>query len=120
MPHNFAIKTHARDPFFNRLPAPVADQLTDDQRVAIAAALPGRIGDTPPVNIRLSIPLLRWRFYFMLSGGKERRGSDRRSEERGRHPVKTKGNIIFLVIGAMAIYLLTLGGILLYNSIPEI
>jgi hypothetical protein len=120
MPNDSVIKTYSRDPFFNRLPAPVADKLTDDQRIAIAAALPGRPGDRPPVNIRLSIPLLRWRFYFAMSGGKERRGAERRSEDRGGHPVKTKGNIVFLVIGAMAIYVLTLGGILLSSSILEI
>lgn len=68
-----------------------------------------RTGDRPPVNIRLSVPILRWRFYFAITGGQERRGAERLAAERGRHPLRTPGNVLFVVAGAMVVYLATLG-----------
>jgi len=66
-------------------------------------------GGRPPVNIRLSVPMLRWRFYFAVTGGRERRGAERLAAERGRHPLRTPGNVLVLVAGAMLVYLATLG-----------
>lgn len=63
----------------------------------------------PPVNIRMSVPMLRWRFYFAITGGKERRGGPRLAAERGRHPLHTRGNVLFVIAGAMMVYLVTLG-----------
>ena len=63
----------------------------------------------PAVNIRLSVPLLRWRFYFALTGGQERRGAQRLTAERGHHPLRTPGNVLFVVAGAMTLYLAALG-----------
>lgn len=65
-------------------------------------------GGLPPVNIRLSLPVLRWRFYFAIQGGPERRGAARLAAERGRHPLRTPGNVLFVIAGAMAVYLATL------------
>ncbi len=68
-----------------------------------------RTADRPPVNIRLSVPLLRWRFYFAITGGQERRGAQRRAAERGHHPLRTPGNVLFVVAGAMVLYMAALG-----------
>lgn len=68
-----------------------------------------RTGDRPPVNIRLSVPILRWRFYFAITGGQERRGDQRLAAERGRHPLPTPGNVLFVVVGAMVLYMAALG-----------
>jgi len=62
-----------------------------------------------PVDIRLTIPLLRWRFYVAFVGGRERRGEDRLALERRLHPVRTRGNLLFAVGCAMAVYLIALG-----------
>lgn len=78
---------------------------TLDARPAEAAPA----GARPPVNIRLSVPLLRWRFYFAILGGQERRGAGRLVAERGRHPLRTPGNVLFVIGGAMVIYLAMLG-----------
>jgi len=66
-------------------------------------------GARPPVNIRMSVPLLRWRFYFAIQGGQERRGAERLAAERGYHPLRTPGNVLFIVGAAMVIYLAMLG-----------
>lgn len=49
-----------------------------------------------PVNIRISIPLLFARYYFVIVAGKERRGPERRASERLKHPLLTYGNVIFI------------------------
>ncbi len=68
-----------------------------------------RTADRPPVNIRLSVPILRWRFYFAITGGQERRGTERLAAERGHHPLRTPGNVLFVVGGAMLLYMAALG-----------
>ena len=69
----------------------------------------GRTSGGSPVNIRLSVPMLRWRFYFAITGGQERRDAERLATERERHPLRTPGNVLFVIAGAMAVYLATLG-----------
>lgn len=73
------------------------------------------------INIRLSIPLFFGRYYVTLVAGKERRSAARRSEERGKHPLRTTGNVIFfLVLGALtglaALALIQLGSAFLLES----
>lgn len=68
-----------------------------------------RTADRPPVNIRLSVPILRWRFYFAITGGQERRGTERLAAERRHHPLRTPGNVLFVVSGAMLLYMAALG-----------
>ena len=49
-----------------------------------------------PVNIRLSFPFFRGRYYLAFVAGKERRGSERIKQERVKHPLATRGNIFVL------------------------
>lgn len=70
----------------------------------------------PPVNIRLTIPFLGRRFYFAILAGKERRGHERLALERRRNPLFTKINVLFLVIGAVILYGLTLGAFLAFAA----
>ena len=44
--------------FFSRLPAHISDGLSPQQRDAITAALRAEWENQPPVNIRLSVPML--------------------------------------------------------------
>ena len=55
-----------------------------------------------------------------LVAGRERRSPARISEDRTRHPVRTASNIMFILGGAMFIYLLTLGAFLLYASVVSV
>ena len=108
------------DPFFDRLPSPITQTLTGEQKQAISKVLPGRTNRKPPVNIRLSMPMLRWRFYFTVMAGRERRSPTRLMIERSQHPVRTASNIMFILGGAMVLYMLTLGGFLFYASIVNV
>lgn len=74
----------------------------------------------PPVNLRFTIPFFGKRFYFALVGGKERRGKERIALERRRNPIKTKTNLAFIFIGAMILYMLTLGTFLVYAAVVEV
>ena len=50
------------------------------------------------INVRITIPLPFSRFYLTVVGGRERRNPDRRADEREKHPLVTKGNVVFLGI----------------------
>ena len=49
-----------------------------------------------PLDIRVSIPLLSRRYYLTILSGPERRSEGRLREEREKHPLVTKVNMIFL------------------------
>ena len=51
-----------------------------------------------PINLRLSIPLLFKRYYVTIIAGEEHRGSDRLSAERRKHPLVTRGNLVFFAL----------------------
>jgi len=74
---------------------------------------------TPPININLTVPILGRRFYFAIAGGKERRSKERLALERQRSPLLTKSNIQFIVIGAVVLYMLTLGTFLVFAAVLE-
>ena len=77
-------------------------------------------GGTPwesdhPVNLRLTIPLFKRRYYIALVAGTERRSIERRAEERRKHPIATTANIAFLfaagtVVGVALLTLVQLVG----------
>lgn len=81
---------------------------------------PGAAEGRPPLNIRFTIPFFGKRFYFAMVGGKERRGSERIALERRRNPIGTKTNLAFIFIGAMILYMLTLGMFLVYAAVVEV
>lgn len=70
----------------------------------------------PPINIRLTVPILGRRFYFAIASGRERRSRERLALERQRNPIRTKKNITFIVVAALVLYLITLGTFLLFTS----
>lgn len=104
---------------FGRLPATVVDGLRPDQRAAIAEALAAEISDRPPVNIRVSIPLLFERWYLTVFAGKERRGRERLKRDRITYPLRTAGNVLFIAAGVAVFYTLGVIGYLLYSSVLE-
>ncbi|MCR4379106.1 MAG: hypothetical protein NUV50_13570 [Rhodospirillales bacterium] len=48
-----------------------------------------------PIDIRISMPFVRRRFYFTIVAGQERRRPDRRHADRQAYPLVTAGNIMF-------------------------
>ena len=71
----------------------------------------------PPINIRITLPFFGQRFYFAIVAGKERRSKERLALERQKSPFFTKSNITFLVIGAVTLYMLTLGTFLVFAAV---
>lgn len=75
------------------------------------------------VNVRLSLPFFGGRYYLTVVGGKERRSRQRLAFERKKHPLRTTGNILFLLavgtllgLGAIAMILLTALAVLERNG----
>lgn len=64
-----------------------------------AAPADGRSwGGRHAIDLRLSVPLLASRYYLAVLGGRERRNSKRRTDERRSNPLATKWNIAFLAV----------------------
>ncbi|MAG95839.1 MAG: hypothetical protein QF797_02375 [Alphaproteobacteria bacterium] len=107
------------DRIFARLPDEVRQSFSDSQRSALVAAMGEALPGRHSINLRLSIPLLVTRIFLTVIADVERRGSGRRSAERGRHPVATLGNIAFLVLVVVTLYALALLATLIYGSVIE-
>ncbi len=56
-----------------------------------------------PINIRLSIPLLIKRYYVTIIAGEERRTPERLSVERRKHPLVSRGNLVFFTLAGTVI-----------------
>ena len=61
--------------FNERIPRPVAASFTAEQLAAIKTAFGGERWDGHPVDMRGTLPLLRW--YFVIVAGHDRRGTSR-------------------------------------------
>ncbi len=105
--------------FRDQLPPDMWESLTPVQRGAIARAMAGRPWTGHPVNIRLSLPMLGPNLYLTLVAGWERRQRQRRVQDRGDHPLRTLGNLIFAGAAALLFFLLWVVAALVVSSIVE-
>jgi len=103
-----------------RLGSDVVASLDDWQRSAVQEALDEKQWSTKhPLNIRLTFPFIKKRYYLTVVGGQEKRNPQRQVEDRGNHPVRTFINVLFaigVVSGATVLMLVLLA---LYSSIIE-
>ncbi len=104
------------DSLFARLPAWVMDTLTAEQRDAIHQAVCDPSLRHPPINIRFSLPAFGRRYFLTIIGGVERRGAQRRAQERTRHPLRTIANFLFFLFLGALIYVLSVASLLLQRS----
>ncbi len=88
----------SRRRFLEGMPEEVARSFTELQLETIEHALEGGKWRDHPVDVRLSIPVLWRRFYFVLLAGPERRSAERRKYERARRPVRAIADIILLAL----------------------
>ena len=72
-----------------------------------------------PVNIRLSLPLGARRYYLTIVGGGEKRGPDRRADDRHHYPLRTAANLAFFLVLAAAVYVAGLFAVAVQTSIFE-
>ncbi len=105
------------DSLFARLPAWVMDTLTAEQRDAIHQAVCDPSLRHPPVNIRFSLPAFGRRYFLTIIGGVERRGAQRRTQERTKFPLRTVANFLFFILLGALIYALSIASILVHRSL---
>ena len=104
----------------NNIPENARGLFSDDHLAALNTACGKLKWNKHPVDIRLSIPTLFSRYYMVLLGGPERRDSERRAEEKQRHPLKTVGNFLFLGgLVALGIYAIVFIETLIFIGISE-
>ncbi len=90
--------TSFRRRLLESMPEEVASSFTELQIEMIEHALEGGKWPDHPVDVRLSIPVLWRRFYFVLLAGPERRSAERRKYERARRPVRAIADMILLAL----------------------
>ena len=104
---------------FKRLPPWVMDTLTNDQKAAIHDAVTDPSWQRHVVNIRVSLPFFKQRFYITVVGGEEKRDADRRSKERNTYPLRTIANIFFVIGAATVFYAVALIALAFHATIFE-
>lgn len=109
----------ALEMLLDRLPPDVVQSFTEDQRAALWTAVKPTTWRRHPVNIRLTIPLMGDRFFVTVVGGYEKRSSERLARERRMFPMRTAGNILFLMGVGGAFYLAAIVGMMLFSSLIE-
>ncbi|MBD2362172.1 hypothetical protein H6G36_13420 [Anabaena minutissima FACHB-250] len=79
--------------FFARIPSYTAATFTNTQLAELKRVFQARIEQKHSVDIRLSLPIFKWRFYLVYLLGKENR-----QLKRVQAPVSTPANRILLTI----------------------
>ena len=103
-------ETDVSNEFLERLPPEILETFTPEQRAALWGAAKPSSWRYHPIDIRLSLPLLRARLFLAVVSGIERRSSSRRRRDIQVRPLFTAANIIFLV--AMFVVAVALGSVL--------
>ncbi len=103
----------------DRLPKSVLDTLSAEQKEAIYQAAGNSSWSGSPVNIRFSLPFFGKKFYVTVVGGAEKRGPERRAEDRNKYPLRTVTNVFFFVGLATIFYMLTVLVLALQSAIIE-
>ncbi|OMG55118.1 3-phosphoshikimate 1-carboxyvinyltransferase [Azonexus hydrophilus] len=67
-----------------KLPAGARDSFSDEQLLALKVALGGRAWGVHAVDLRWTLKLWRWHYYFVLLAGRNRRDLSRREREIAR------------------------------------
>lgn len=104
---------------FSHIPEGILHSLSAEQRDAIHAAADSGAWGGHPVNIRLSLPVIGWRFFLTVVGGHEKRNAGRRGHDRSRHPLRTAANVLFFVGIAAIFYILAIFAIALQSTLIE-
>lgn len=103
----------------DRLPPEVVASFTDQQRAALWSAVKPESWRRHPINIRLSLPLVSGRYFITVVGGQEKRSGDRLTRERRMFPLKSIGNVLFLLGVGGAFYAAAVFGIFMFSNLIE-
>lgn len=119
MPDGYIQDSDAQVALFDRLPPEILGSLTARQKSAIASAAGAADWKGHPVNIRLSLPFLPRRWYVTIVGGPERRARERRRSDRAVNPIRTAGNLVFILCSAIIFYGIAIGTFLVSSSVID-
>jgi hypothetical protein len=84
--------------FLLRIPQEVADSFTDTQLAAVKQIFDRRGDGSHKIDVRISVPLLFRRHYFVIFSGIEKRSRARRRSEARLHPIFRAANRVFLFL----------------------
>jgi len=103
------------------LPDEVMASFTPEQRAALWQAAKPMTWRRHPINLRLTaaIPVLNHRYFLTVVGGMEKRAPDRVHRERRMFPLRTAGNLLFLLGLGGAFYTAALFGIFMFSNLIE-
>ena len=91
-----------------RLPAHVRESFTDDQLAALKVAFGAREWGHHPVDLRGTIGVWHWRYYFVVLGGRHRRRLSRLEHEISRTAWALAVGVFLvasMLTGLLALYL---------------
>lgn len=72
-----------------------------------------------PIDLRISIPFVRGRYYLTIVAGRERRPSERRRQARQDYPLLTVGNALFGLGVATMLSMLAVVVLIAHSAIFE-
>lgn len=107
------------DALLANLPDNVIESFTPDQRAALWNAAKPISWRKHPINIRITFPFVGGRYFVTIVGGHERRSMDRIDRDRKMHPLRTAGNVLFMLGVGGAFYLAAVFGIFFFSNLIE-
>ena len=113
--------TDGLETLLDRLPPEVMASFTPDQRAALWQASKPMSWRRHPINLRLSVPVpfAGLRYFITVVGGTERRSRDRVVRERLAFPLRTAGNLLFLLGIGAAFYVAAIASFFLFSTLIE-
>lgn len=103
----------------DRLPPEVVSTFSEQQRAALWSAVKPASWRRHPINIRISFPLFDGRYFITVVGGMEKRSGERLAREKRMFPLRTAGNVLFLLGVGCAFYAAAVLGIFVFSNLIE-
>lgn len=103
----------------DRVPPDVVRSFTEEQRAALYQAIKPASWRRHPINIRLTFPLMANRYFITVVGGSEKRSGERVKREMRMFPLRTAGNVLFLLGLGGAFYVAAVLGIFMFSNLIE-
>ncbi len=107
------------DELLANIPEAVIESFTPDQRAALWNAAKPVSWRKHPINIRITFPFVGGRYFVTIVGGFERRALDRIVRDRKMHPLRTAGNVLFMLGVGGAFYLAAVIGMFVFSNLIE-
>ena len=107
------------DELLANIPEAVVESFTADQRAALWNAAKPVSWRKHPINIRITFPFFGCHYFVTIVGGSERRAPDRIKRDSKMHPLKTAGNVLFMLGVGGAFYLAAVVGMFVFSNLIE-